>query len=303
MGTVINGTMYVSDESIDGSEIQNIIDSLENDTLSWRVEGSEVYDINAAAGRQKTKVSDRLLPILLTCMDVSAQSDGAFDITIADVTRLWNIDAWADGDINGDYELPGTEDIEKALKNTGYGKIEISDGYISLPENMSIDMGAVGKGVALDEINEYLKENPLVEGAVISVGGSILTYGEKADKTKWKVGIVNPFDTSLQLGTLSLDGGLCVSTSGDYERYVEVSGKRYHHIMNPATGYPADSGVHSVTIVSESGALSDALSTACFVLGTDKGLKLARQYNAEALFVDSDGNIVMTEGMQQLFSQ
>jgi thiamine biosynthesis lipoprotein len=303
MGTVINGTMYVSDESIDGSEIQNIIDSLENDTLSWRVEGSEVYDINAAAGRQKTKVSDRLLPILLTCMDVSAQSDGAFDITIADVTRLWNIDAWADGDINGDYELPGTEDIEKALKNTGYGKIEISDGYISLPENMSIDMGAVGKGVALDEINEYLKENPLVEGAVISVGGSILTYGEKADKTKWKVGIVNPFDTSLQLGTLSLDGGLCVSTSGDYERYVEVSGKRYHHIMNPATGYPADSGVHSVTIVSKSGALSDALSTACFVLGTDKGLKLARQYNAEALFVDNDGKIVMTDGMQQFFSQ
>jgi thiamine biosynthesis lipoprotein len=303
MGTVINGTMYVSDESIDGSEIQNIIDSLENDTLSWRVEGSEVYDINAAAGRQKTKVSDRLLPILLTCMDVSAQSDGAFDITIADVTRLWNIDAWADGDINGDYELPGTEDIEEALQHTGYGKIEISDGYISLPENMSIDMGAVGKGAALDEINEYLKENPLVEGAVISVGGSILTYGEKADKTKWKVGIVNPFDTSLQLGTLSLDGGLCVSTSGDYERYVEVSGKRYHHIMNPATGYPADSGVHSVTIVSESGALSDALSTACFVLGTDKGLKLAGQYNAEALFVDSDGNIVMTDGMQQLFSQ
>jgi thiamine biosynthesis lipoprotein len=303
MGTVIGGTMYVSDDTAYGTEVKKLIDSLENDMLSWRVEGSEIYDINAAAGNRKTKVSDSLSSILMTCMDVSAQSDGAFDITIGDVTRLWNIDAWADGDISGDYELPDAEDIKEALKYTGYGNIELSDGYIYIPENMNIDLGAVGKGAALDEIKEYLESEPSVEGAVISVGGSILTYGEKADKTKWKVAIVNPLDTSGQLGVLSLDGGVCVSTSGDYERYVEVSGKRYHHIMNPATGYPADSGVHSVTIVSESGALSDALSTACFVLGTDRGLELARHYNAEALFVDNDGNIIMTDGMQQLFSQ
>lgn len=188
------------------------------------------------------------------------------------------------------------------MQNTGYERLEIAGDGIRLPVGMSLDLGAVGKGIACDRIRQYLEEKE-VSGAVISVGGSILTFGQKPDGTNWQVGIVNPLQTEQTIGILSLNGQWCVSTSGDYERFVEVDDFRYHHILDPATGYPADSGVRSVTILCKSGILSDALSTACFVLGTEKGMELAESYGAEALFVDAQGKIYMTEGMKQYFRE
>ena len=164
-----------------------------------------------------------------------------------------------------------------------------------------LDLGAVGKGLALDYILEILKENSDVLGGTVSVGGSVLTYGTKPDNTVWRVGVANPENPSENIGVLYLEGQWCVSTSGDYERYMEIGGVRYHHIIDPATGMPADSGLTSVTIVTKDGLLSDALSTACFVLGREKGLELAVQYGAEALFVESDGEISMTPGMEEIF--
>ena len=147
---------------------------------------------------------------------------------------------------------------------------------------------------------EYLQEHEKITGATIAVGGSVLTYGEKPDGSSWKVGIVNPRETSYYVGILEVDGQWCISTSGDYERYVEVDGIRYHHIIDPDTGYPADSGVTSVTVLTKDGFLSDALSTACFILGKDAGMKLAESYGAEVLFVEKDGTVSMTEGMREV---
>lgn len=131
-----------------------------------------------------------------------------------------------------------------------------------------------GKGVALDEIRKTLEEYPEVSGAVISVGGSILTYGNKPEGGTWQIAVTDPLEPSQSAGVLTLAGGYCVSTSGDYERYVEVDGVRYHHILDPRTGSPARSDVAGVTIVTKDGFLSDALSTACFVLGSEEGQKL-----------------------------
>ena len=167
-----------------------------------------------------------------------------------------------------------------------------------MPEGMQLDLGAAGKGLALQEIQALLAERPEISGAVISLGGSILTFGSKPDGSTWRVGIMNPEDTSSNIGILSLEGQWCVSTSGDYERYAEIDGVRYHHILDPETGYPADSGVRGVTILTKEGLAGDALSTACFILGPEKGMALARKYGAEALFVLEDGEIVMTEGME-----
>jgi len=164
---------------------------------------------------------------------------------------------------------------------------------------MQLDLGAVGKGIACDEVKMFLEKQDNVKGAIISVGGSVLTYGEKDDGTEWKIGIQHPREQGESIATLKLPGSLVVSTSGDYERYVETNGVRYHHILDPKTGKPADSGVISVTIISESGILSDALSTACFVLGKDAGLNLAQAFDAEAFIVDSDMQISMTEGMDK----
>lgn len=317
MGTIISQRIYVVSgnglkEETDGKtdqefapdrDILNMIDTMETDELSWRIEGSEVYRINSQAGAPEgAALSSELSELLDICLDVSEASDGAFDITIGDVARLWNIDAWSSGGETGEYILPPPEAISEALDNTGYEKIDMENGRIFLPENMSIDLGAVGKGAALDRIEDYLENEPSVSGAVISVGGSVLTYGTKPDGASWNIGIVDPFDTSRNLGVVSLEGGWCISTSGDYERFVEVDGVRYHHIMDPESGYPADSGLHGVTVITESGALSDALSTACFVLGKERGLELAEKYGAEVLMVGDDGEITMTDGMTEIFN-
>ena len=278
-----------------------VIGDLEKEKLSWRIESSELAGINEKAGGDPAALSGEMEEILKECMEVSEASGGAFDITIGGVTRLWNIDEWTAGTEEGIYALPEESRIREELDRSGCEKLSIENHCLILPEGMSLDLGAVGKGIALTKTADYLRTREEVTGAVISIGGSVVTYGEKPDKTSWNVGIVDPFDTGQSIGTLSLKGEWCISTSGDYERYVEIDGIRYHHIMDPATGYPADSGVKSVTILTKDGFLSDALSTACFILGKDAGEQLAVRYGAEALFVDKEGSIFMTDGMKEYF--
>ena len=298
MGTVINQTVYTVGEDETGN-ITELIRILEEDTLSWRIPGSEVAQINLLAAGTPYDLSEGLWEELLLLNEVSEQSEGAFDFTLGSLTGLWNIDAQA---LPGDagIRIPTEEEISLALEQSGYEKAVLKDGCIILEEGVQLDLGAAGKGIACDRIGDYLRETD-ISGAVISVGGSVLTYGEKPDGSPWQVGIVNPLDTSRLLGTLSLSGEWYVSTSGDYERYVEADGVRYHHILDPASGYPADSGLHSVTVVCHSGILSDALSTACFVLGKDEGMSLAAYFGAEALFVDEEGNIYLSEGLEDIF--
>lgn len=345
MGTIVSQSVYVTENAKQSgtdavtTSIYQVLQELEQQVLSWRVDTSEVATINASAGAQEgIALSDEMADILLTCNQIATDSNGAFDITIGEVVRLWDIDSCAINynqieQIQDVYTLPSAEDLKAALEKTGYEKLlfvknELQqqigteqvgiDGQeqngeilvanqqrLVMPEDMQIDLGAVGKGIALDYIHEYLKGRPEVTGAVISVGGSVLTYGSRDGNeiasNPWKVGIVNPLDTNENVGYLMLEGQWCVSTSGDYERYVEVDGKRYHHIIDPATGMPADSGVRSVTILTKNGLESDALSTACFILGVEEGMKLAEEYGVEVLFVDVNGEITMSEGMEQYF--
>ncbi len=304
MGTMLSVNVYTNQpegEKLPGRLKDRIIE-LEEQELSWRVETSDIGRINAAAGSgTAVSVSLDLQKDLEELLEVSARSNGAFDFTIGAVSRLWNIDEGAlkGSEDNVSAKIPTPDEIAEVLAVTGYEKL--ADGII-LPAGMSIDLGAVGKGIACDRLGEYLEQEK-VTGAVISIGGSILTYGSKPDGSPWQVGIVNPHDTSALLGTLTLTGEWYVSTSGDYERFIEVDGEVYHHIIDPATGYPADSGLKSVTILCKSGLLSDALSTACFVLGAQEGMKLAESYGAEALFVDDAGNIYMTEQMKKIFKE
>lgn len=302
MGTIIRQTIYADGQTQIAEEVLQNITDLEHQYLSRRLADSELYQVNELAGQADGIVlSERLTNILERCMEVSEASDGAFDITIGETVRLWDIDARSSMENVSDYEKPGAEALSESLKYSGYDKLILQDNTLFLPAKMQLDLGAVGKGIALDCVGEYLEAQE-VTGAVISVGGSILTYGQKPDGSSWKVGVINPHDTSQNLGYLSLKGQWCVSTSGDYERFVEVDGVRYHHIIDPATGYPADSGVSSVTILTQDGFLSDALSTACFILGSEKGCELAERFGASALFVDREGNITMTAGMEKYFN-
>ena len=310
MGTVIQQNIYAAGEGDYTGEIQEMIRELEEGILSWRLKASELYEVNLAAGSgESVELSSELSQILEQCFALSQDTEGAFDVTIGAVARMWDIDGWASGVRAGEFQEPDSSELKPILAQCGFQRVKLQfpeDGkpaVISLEEGVSIDLGAIGKGLALDRIREYLETEASVTGAVISVGGSILTYGEKPDGTPWRVGIMNPFDTSRNLGVLTFSGSFCVSTSGDYERFVEAGGVRYHHILDPSTGYPVDNELTSVTVVTERGMLSDALSTACFVLGRERGLVLAQQYGVEALFVEKDGSIAMTPGMEQLFQR
>ena len=241
MGTVVQQNVYATENAETAvSDISAILRRLEEDELSRRLDTAELYAINSAAGEDAgIEVSEEMSQLLDRCLDVWKESDGALDVTIGAVVGLWDIDSWAGEGKDAAFMPPADEELQAALAACGGEKLRKQKRMLFLPEGMQIDLGAVGKGIALDRILIYLAERENITGAIISVGGSILTYGQKPDGSCWRVGVTDPADTAANIGTLKLEGQWCVSTSGDYERYVEVDGVRYHHIIDPATGYPA----------------------------------------------------------------
>lgn len=286
MGTIVSAQIYGKDSKEAEAEIQESIIGIEEACLSWRIDGSDVQRINANSGDYVSVSADTAKWIASACK-ICEKSGGAFDISVGKVTQLWNIGS-------GKESLPEKDKLKEALKTVDFSNILCTPTQIKISEGQGIDMGAVGKGIACDRSFEIL-ESYNIKSAIISVGGSVLVYGKKAT-----VGIINPNDDSKHLGTIKLKNKF-VSTSGDYERFFELNGKKYHHIIDPMTGYPADSNIKSVTVVSNSGLESDALSTACFVLGYKPSLELLSQFNAEAVFVLRDNSIAVTQGLKRDF--
>ena len=296
MDTVFQAKIYGEEDLT--KDILDLLTRLEKKELSWRVSDSEIALVNrnSQAG-EKTAVSQSFSQWTSASLDLAEKSNGAFDPTIGLLTRLW--------DIEGDSPVvPPASDIKTALEKGGWNKVHLDASALTLTmdDGCTLDFGAVGKGVGCDEAAACLDAASHVTGAVVSIGGSNLVYGSKPDGQAWKVAIQDPRGrTGDLMGYISLKGTNYVSTSGDYEKYFEQDGKRYHHILDPHTGYPAESGLISVTVICDSGLLSDGLSTACFVLGKEKALDLLDQYGAEGILVDENKNITMTEGIRDSY--
>lgn len=336
MSTVLSEKIYGTKDVT--QDIKEELDKLEKDQLSWRKDSSVVSKINADAQKGiKTKLDSDMTSWVEDSLELAKRSNGAFDPTIGRLTRLWNIE----GDnpkVPSKQEIKNTledtgytkihlekvesqntantkKNVDKDIKdNTAKNKETSEDtstntntnesvSSIYIGDKCTLDLGAVGKGIACDVVQDYLKKQKEVSGAVIAVGGSILLYGSKADGSDWNVAVQNPRGQDGEaMGVLTLSGTTNVSTSGDYEKYFMQDGKRYHHILDPSTGYPADSGLISVTIVSDSGLLSDGLSTACFVLGKEKGQKLLETCGAEGIFIDQNKKVTVTKGLKDKFT-
>ena len=278
MGTVVTEKIYGDNIGTAINDIKSVINGLE-DTISWRKENSAVAILNEKGSVQNKYVSE----VVSDMKSLSLLTEGKFDLTVGKVSRLWSI-----GEEN--QRVPTEKEIEKALSTVGTDKISVNKSSITLSEGTQLDMGAIGKGFACDLIYAYL-QNTEIDGAVVSVGGSIVAYGDYNKKgDKWRIAITHPREENSYLGIITLDSGF-VSTSGDYERYFEKEGKRYHHILDATTGYPSESGLISVTVVAESGILSDALSTACLLAGKEKAETLLSKYGASAVLVDEELNI------------
>ena len=294
MDTVVSETLYTSGADIN-TQIGEKLREMETTLLSWTEENSQISQLNNADGKTM-EVSDDLAADLEKIRQLSQDSNGAFDPTLGKIIRLW--------DIAGENpHVPDQSEIDTLLPEVGYEKIQVDGNNVTLLDGCTLDLGAVGKGMGCDQIMDYLQTQPDVFGMILNLGGSsVMTYGEKPDGSSWKVALTDPRDTEGDyLGAITLDANQFLSTSGDYEKYFIEDGIRYHHILDPKTGYPVQNGLTSVTIVCDQGYLADGLSTACFVLGMDAAKPLLEKYGAEAVFVDEDKNVYVTSGLMDKF--
>lgn len=294
MDTVVSETLYTSGADIN-TQIGEKLREMETTLLSWTEENSQISQLNNADGKTM-EVSDDLAADLEKIRQLSQDSNGAFDPTLGKIIRLW--------DIAGENpHVPDQSEIDTLLPEVGYEKIQVDGNNVTLLDGCTLDLGAVGKGMGCDLIMDYLQTQPDVVGMILNLGGSsVMTYGEKPDGSSWKVALTDPRDTEGDyLGAITLDANQFLSTSGDYEKYFIEDGIRYHHILDPKTGYPVQNGLTSVTIVCDQGYLADGLSTACFVLGMDAAKPLLEKYDAEAVFVDEDKNVYVTSGLMDKF--
>lgn len=262
--------------------ISTLVRELDSKQLSRYTSGSEISRINSEA---ETVLSDEMRDYITELLEVGKMSGGKFDIALGAVSDLWSF--------NDSPRVPSTDELTEALSRSGSDKLSLSGNTLTRADGCIIDLGSAGKGIALDKVKSYLSDKK-ISSAVVSVGGSVLLYG----KGSFNVGVRDPWgEAGRSVMTVKLGAG-CVSTSGSYERYFEQGGKRYHHILDPDTGLPVENGLVSVTVISDSGLLSDALSTACFVLGAEGGAKLAAKYGCEAIFITEDKKVICTDGIK-----
>lgn len=256
-------------------------------TISRTIETSEIYQINHAKGAP-VEVSDVTLELLQKGIEYGDLTNGKFDITIAPLMELWDFK-------NNTGDVPEDKDIQKALSHVNYKNIIIEGTQVTLTDPYAaIDLGGIAKGYMADFLKEYLVSEG-VESALINLGGNILTIGSKPNGTPFNLGIQKPFDEQGTTITSVKTMDTSVVSSGVYERYFEADNKLYHHILDTTTGYPCDNELLGVTILSEDSVDGDALSTSCFVLGLDDGVKLIKSLDGvEAIFITEDNKLIDT---------
>lgn len=243
----------------------------ENAALAISEMGEEVKRLDLKFSPDATTpIDDETEKIINFSEDVASASDGAFNIYLGDVMRIW-------GFRDKNYRIPDYDEIQTALSNK------------------SLDFGGIAKGYAGDRLKEIAEKHGIKSG-ILSLGGNVVAIGKNPDGHLWKIGIADPKNPNEYIGFVEVFDKSVV-TSGNYQRYFENDGKIYHHIINPDTGTPANSGLVSVTIISDESILSDALSTACFVLGKDKTLELynSKKFSFEAILIEDNGNIITTD--------
>jgi len=269
LGTFVNITIYDRDKdqakiTRAGEEAFQAIERIDKITSSF-YDSSEVSLLKYRAGRDYQRVSKELLEVLREAIRISKITDGAFDVTIGPIMGLWDFNSPSP-------RIPAPEQIKKRLPLVNYKNILIRGDEVLLAESgMGLDLGGIAKGYAVDKAMEVLIKNG-IENAMVEAGGDLRTISGELTRGKRRVWIRHPRDKGSFFGYFRMDSG-CVATSGDYEKFFFYKGKRYHHLIDPKSGYPAQ-GCVSVTIKAETTAEADALATAVFILGPERGMEL-----------------------------
>lgn len=291
LNTYVQIDSYTSVSKNTLTEALNLCDYYEN-IFSRTKEDSELSKVNS---NQTTDISKEMYELVSAGLEYAALSNGAFDITIGSVSSLWDFTSESP-------KVPDSGRIAEALTHVDYTRVSVSDNgdgtySISKPDDVILDLGAVAKGYIADKIKDFLEENG-VKRAIINLGGNVLCIGKKTNTDNFGIGVRKPFAANNEvLVALSVDDSSVVS-SGNYERYFYADdGTFYHHILNPATGYSYDNDLSDVTILSKDSLTGDCLSTTCFCLGLDDGMKLIESLDGiEAVFVTNEGEIHYSSG-------
>jgi thiamine biosynthesis lipoprotein len=260
---------------------------------------SEVIRVNKAAGLHPVAVTADVLRVVERGLFYSRQGNGAFDITIAPLVTLWGIGST-------EARIPGAGEIRTALSRVGYKDLLIDEKASTVylrRTGMSLDLGSIAKGYAADEAARVLREHG-VKSALIDLGGNVLTVGKKPDGSPWRIGIQNPEEArGTKIGYVDIAGG-SVTTAGTYERYFERDGKRYFHILDARTGYPAWNGLSAVAIIAPDSISADGYDTLVFTLGLEEGRKLVlgTRGGIEAVFVTEKHEVYVTPGLRSRFT-
>ena len=275
--TVVTITAYAPQKTVD--DAMALCAEYES-VLSKTAKDSDVWTLNHAEGAP-VAVRDETVAVLRLALEIGEASGGAFDVTIAPLSGLWDFRAEQPS-------VPDAELLSEAAKRVDYKNVAIDGGTVMLQNGAEIDLGGVAKGYIADRVAEYLLSCG-VTGFCVNMGGNVVTHGTKPNGASWTIGIRDPNGTPQQSEeVLSLEDAAVV-TSGNYERFFLLDGVRYHHVLDPKTGMPIQNGLASVTIIGTRSALCDALSTACFVLGEEASRPLLDRYGVRAIFLYEDG--------------
>lgn len=292
MNTYMTFTAYGENAQSALDESTELIETAES---LWSVtdQASEIHQANHSGG-QPVSVSEETAALISFALEMAKQTNGALDPTIYPVLMAW-------GFTTNSKQVPSQQQIDTLLEQVDYTKIQLEGTTLTVPEGMQLDLGAVGKGYTADLVAEVLRKHGITS-ALISLGGNIHAIGSKPDGSDWRIGIRAPWESG-NLGILKISDAAVV-TSGGYENYFEDdAGNVYWHILNPATGYPADSGVQSMLIVGPEGKRCDALSTALFVMGPEEAEAYWRKNGGfEMLMVTDEHEILLTEGIARRFT-
>lgn len=296
MGTYVKITLYDHQEEQTFTEVFDRVKQIE-ERLSINEEGTEIDKVNEAAGVNAVEVSEDAFINIKEGLEYSRLTQGSFDITIGPLVKLWSIGL-------PEAKVPTQAEIEQVLPLTNYQDVvldeEASTVYLK-NKGMMIDLGSIAKGYTADVIAEILKEKG-VQSALIDLGGNVFALGSHPEERPWNIGIQNPYSNRGEIiGYLPIENRSVV-TSGVYERYIEQDDKKYHHILNPLTGYPYDNEILGVTIISDKSIDGDALSTSVFSKGLQGGMEfIETQSNIEAIFITKENKVYLTSGIKDSF--
>ncbi|WP_138494272.1 FAD:protein FMN transferase [Paenibacillus pinistramenti] len=295
--TVVNIKIYgdkASQQNMD--EIKQMLERMDNE-LSRTKAGGELYKVNQLAGEQAVQVSDETLEAVKQAVAYAKETNGLFDPTIGPLVDLWGIGT-------DKARVPSQQEIDAALKLVNYKDIQIDEAAKTVKlamKGMILDLGGIGKGFAADKVAEYLRSQGITSALIDLGGSSIITIGTKPDGSLWNIGLQDPDQSrGTQLGTIKINNEV-IDNSGVYERFFMQNGIRYHHILDPRTGYPSQNGIKSLTIMSSNATDADALSTGVFLMGVKDGLAYLESLpeQIEAFFVTDDNKIYATPSIKE----